>query len=179
MYGGLLGDDLRCPHVNRANPEEEVVKTIELPTGESVKVDADFYLMLMTLGSWCKQVGRYAATRHRGELLLMHRIVYQWRFGAIPEGMTVDHQDRDGFNNSTSNLRPATVCQQRANSRMKSNNTSGYKGVFLQKKSGRWFTQLSSRGVLYYGGCFDTPEEAAVAYAELAELHHGEFAHHD
>ncbi len=154
------------------------MRTIELPTGELVKVDDDFYPMLMTLGSWCKQSGYYAATRHRGKLLLMHSVVYQWRFGALPKGTTVDHRDRDGFNNLTSNLRPATIYQQRSNRKKPSNNTSGYKGVFLQKKSGRWFTQVGCKGKVYYGGCFDTPEEAAEKYVEMSELLHGEFASH-
>lgn len=155
------------------------MKTIDLPTGETVKVDDDFYPMLMTLGSWCKQSGHYAATRHRGQLLLMHTVIYQWRFGDIPDGMTVDHADRDGFNNQTNNLRPATRSQQRANTAKKSDNTSGYKGAFYIKQTGRWFTQITYRGKHYYGGCFDTPKEAGEKYAEMASELSGEFACHD
>jgi hypothetical protein len=155
------------------------MKTIKLPTGERVKVDDDFYPMLMTLGNWCRQSGRYAATRHRGKLLLMHNVVYEWRFDGIPEDRTVDHCDRDGFNNQTDNLRIATASQQCANRARSKRNTSGYKGVYLQKKSRRWLTQFHFQGKHYYDGCYDTPEEAADAYARLCESIAGEFAHHD
>ena len=54
------------------------MKRIPLTKGQVALVDARFYPMLMTLGKWCVQSKRYAATRHRGRLLLMHDLIMTW-----------------------------------------------------------------------------------------------------
>jgi hypothetical protein len=49
--------------------------------------------------------------------------------GAIPEGLVVDHIDRDSSNNLIDNLRLVTGEVNARNSRMSVNNTSGITGV--------------------------------------------------
>ena len=54
--------------------------------------------------------------------------------------------------------------------------SSQYKGVTLEKKSGKWIAQIRIDGKRKYLGIFTSEEEAAMAYDLKAEEAHGEFA---
>ncbi len=124
---------------------------------------------------WCAVLMRnrswYAAAHQRGS-----------RRGSAPVRMHnvllghlgVDHIDGDGLNNRRNNLRPATDEQNKRNRRISKNNTSGYKGVFLDR--GRWRACIDEHGRRHYLGYFATAEEAARAYDAAAREGHGEFA---
>jgi hypothetical protein len=88
----------------------------------------------------------------------------------------VDHINHDRLDNRKENLR---VCIQADNNLNKSkykNNTSGYKGVVKHPSQNLWQAQVKHRGKIYKSKYFNTKEEAARAYNELAMKHHGEFA---
>jgi len=60
-------------------------------------------------------------------------------------------------------------------SSLSSKNTSGFKGVSLNKRTGKWVASIGMQKVKYHLGSFDEKEEAALAYAEAKEQIHGEF----
>ena len=91
-------------------------------------------------------------------------------------GQTVDHRDRDGFNNQRSNLRFCTRSQNQCNRGLQSNNTSGFKGVRYRADSGKWSAQIRFNGVTKSCGSYPTKEEAIEAYDQAARELHGEFA---
>lgn len=62
-------------------------------------------------------------------LIYMHRVIAE-RMGV----KNPDHADKNGLNNKRNNLREATKGQQSANRNLQSNNTSGYKGVYWDKR---------------------------------------------
>lgn len=69
-----------------------------------------------------------------GSLFLLHRLIFIYFYGAIPDGLTIDHKDRDPSNNRIENLRLATKKQQQANKlhrgfRIKTSRTIGSKRV--------------------------------------------------
>ena len=66
----------------------------------------------------------YAVGGDRGRTVLLHRVI-----AGTPVGMETDHRDRDGLNNRRSNLRNATIAQNRQNAAISADNTSGVKGV--------------------------------------------------
>jgi hypothetical protein len=86
----------------------------------------------------------------------------------------VDHIDTDGGNNVWTNLRESTRRQNASNTRTKSTNTSGFKGVSRTRK--RWMATITVNYRMTYLGTFDTKEEAHEAYVEAAKRLHGEFA---
>lgn len=109
------------------------------------------------------------------DVFVAHRIAWALMTGAWPVNL-VDHKDRNRGNNKWSNLRAATASQNAANRTIRSDNTSGYKGVTFKKQTGRWLARAFIGGKQIHLGYFDTAEEAAaVSMAKSIELH-GEFA---
>lgn len=104
-----------------------------------------------------------------------HRIVWCYVYGEWPDGW-LDHADGNRSNNRIANLRIASKTMNAANSAIRSDNTSGYKGVSWVKRLGRWKAQIRFEGKTKELGRFDTKEEAARAYALAAAELFGEFA---
>jgi hypothetical protein len=88
----------------------------------------------------------------------------------------VDHANGNGLDNRRSNLRLATGTQNNANRRLASNSTSGFKGVNLYKRTGRWRAHIAIHRQQKHLGYFRTAEEAARAYDIAALALFGEFA---
>jgi hypothetical protein len=106
------------------------------------------------------------------------RLAFLWMTGSWPPAQ-IDHIDMDPLNNRWSNLRPASVSQNRANTRARRNNASGLKGVHfdrLTRSSKKWVAQIKHRDTKRFLGRFATKEEAHVAYAKAAATCFGEFA---
>lgn len=52
-----------------------------------------------------------------------------------------------------------------------STNTSGYTGVYRQKKSGKWAAQITFKNKTYYLGAYDKKEDAVKARKRGEEMH--------
>jgi len=104
----------------------------------------------------------------------LHRLVFLYMEGSIPK--YIDHKDRDRQNNRWGNLRKSNCKFNAGNSGVHKHNTSGYRGVSQNKKSGKWHAQIKIHGKQTYLGRFNTPEEAAEIYNKAAKEHFGEFA---
>ena len=87
-----------------------------------------------------------------------------------------DHINRNSLDNRRCNLRVSTAQQNSCNRGLRSENKSGYKGVYWNRLEEKWHAQLTTKGIKKQLGFHDTPEAAARAYNEAAKKHHGEFA---
>lgn len=92
----------------------------------------------------------------------------------IPSGMDVDHINREKLDNRPENLRLATTSQNRANIGMQRNNSTGYKGVFLDR--GKFRAAIRVTGIRRYLGTFSSARAAAAAYDGAALTVFGEYA---
>ncbi len=147
----------------------EGARWIPLTRGMHALVDDEVFERL-SLRNWCVSTKGYAVS---GEPLeLMHRVV----MGVTDPNVEVDHVFGNKLDNRKGQLRVATRSQNKLNRPAPSNNTSGHKGVWLHKANMRWRAEISCRGKTYRLGYFDTPEEAAAAYAAKATELAGEFA---
>lgn len=103
--------------------------------------------------------------------------IYLSRFIMNPENNeVVDHINGDIYDNRRDNLR---VCSQSENTKNRSknkNNTTGYKGVSLDKRYGKYRAQIAINGKYTGIGYFTTGLEAAKRYDEYAKKYHGQFA---
>lgn len=100
-----------------------------------------------------------------------HRLAWMYVYGKFPD-QEIDHIDRDTLNNSIHNLRDVSRLENTRNKGNNSNNTSGYKGVSLYARLGKYRAQISIKGKNKDLGLFDTPEEASSAYQEAVELYY-------
>ncbi len=104
-----------------------------------------------------------------GRMYKAHRLAFMCEMGTWPEG-EVDHADGDKSNNRWSNLRQATRGQNMRNTGLRSNNTSGFKGVSRHKRSGKWAARLRlpNGGKYIHLGLFEDKVDAAIAYKNAA-----------
>lgn len=107
---------------------------------------------------------------HAQPAIYMHRAI----IGNDGAGFT-DHVDSNGLNNRRANLRAATPSQNQHNKRKPKNNTSGFKGVYQSKETGKWRAAITIRRRTVGLGSHDTPEAAHAAYANASAMMHGEF----
>lgn len=103
-----------------------------------------------------------------------HRLAFLYMTGSFPIG-DVDHIDRDRKNNRWSNLRACSRSQNLANSSIRSDNTSGVRGVSFDKERGKYLWQCVSGGIKSQGR-EDSLEAATLARNRAAMKLHGEFS---
>lgn len=119
--------------------------------------------------------GRYSYIRINGKPKLAHRVAFAWVHERWPE-CQIDHINGDKRDNRIANLREATSRQNMANSKRRSDNTSGFKGVRKARSPGKWWAYIYVDGKGTYLGTYDSPELAHQAYMKAAKTEFGEFA---
>lgn len=103
---------------------------------------------------------------------LVHRLVYIAFNGPVPEGLDLDHIDRNRGNPNLINLRAVTRPQN--NHRKQVKNKFGYRGVYLNYNN--YGAKIRIAGKHVGLGTYKTPEEAALAYNRKALEIYGECA---
>lgn len=105
-----------------------------------------------------------------------HRIIFYMHHGWCPK--YIDHINGNKQDNRIENLRPATSQQNGQNIAVNKRNTSGFKGITLDKRVNRWSAKLRYNGKRKALGYFPT-KELAAEFLELArEMLHGNYANH-
>lgn len=116
----------------------------------------------------------YAGTRLTEEgkkkLIRMHRVIVD-----APNGQEVDHINGDGLDNRVENLRLVNRHQNQRNSKKRRDNSSGLKGVYFDKKSGKWRAKIRVNGYQKSLGLFLSKDDAYDAYCSASKKYHGKF----
>ena len=108
------------------------------------------------------------------QMFLAHRLIWLLEYGHLPK--VVDHINRDKTDNRLANLRAADKRLNAYNSKVQSNNKSGYRGVSWDKTANKWVSTFHRNGRKTFIGLFDTADEAAAAYGAVYLSHAGYFA---
>lgn len=128
--------------------------------------------------------GKIAGTAHScgywqinvgGKVQLAHRLAWFMSYGEWPAS-DIDHINGDKRDNRIANLRLASRSENMANTPPPKNNTSGYKGVWLFRRTGRWMAGYRKDGKSVHLGYFDTAEEAVEAHRTAYAKAFGEYA---
>jgi len=106
-----------------------------------------------------------------GKCYLAHRLVYKWHFGVV--GEEIDHINGDKQDNRIENLRVVSRSQNQWNSVLRSDNTSGIKGV--TRRGSNWIAQIKLYGRNLYLGRYKDKMEAARRVAQMRSVLHGEY----
>jgi len=104
-----------------------------------------------------------------------HRLAWFWMTGKWPKEQ-VDHINHDRADNRWTNLRVATNFENSGNTRIQTNNTSGWKGVGWDKPRKKWHAYIKIDGKTKHLGRFDCPAAAHFSYVVAADKAFGEFA---
>ncbi len=104
----------------------------------------------------------------------LHRLAWQYVYGKPPKNQ-IDHINCIKTDNRICNLREATATQN-AHNMLSRKNISGYKGVYFERRTGKWFSAIRANGKSIHLGTFNAPQKAHDAYAKAARKHFGEFA---
>lgn len=132
---------------------------------------------------WSKSSKSFYAFRNLPGLphrtIAMHRQILGLKHG---DSRHADHASHDTLDNTDGNLRACTSGQNLKNSRRRSDNSTGYRGVHRTRREGespRYVAEIHSEGKKIVKRFPCTPEglvEAARFYDQIAQDMHGEFA---
>jgi hypothetical protein len=104
--------------------------------------------------------------------IMMHRLI----LGVTDKSLHVDHKNGNGLDNRKENLRLVTRNQNMRNlTRIRVNNTSGYRGVCFEKSSGKWMAYIYIDGKQKKLGRHLDPKDAARAFDNAAREIFGEY----
>lgn len=156
------------------------MKEILLTQGKVALVDDRDYGYLMAWkwrASKQKNGDFYAKRRARvkpGEKqssIYMHRVIL-----AAPKDMLVDHRNTNTLDNRRKNLRLCSKSENAHNCGVRSDNTSGHRGICWHKRAKKWMVRLKSDNVDKYLGVFADLQDAINARKAAEEKYVGEFA---
>jgi hypothetical protein len=157
------------------------VAETQVTRGQSTRVDA-VDADLLADSRWQCSIEGYAVRYVRcapkpRQKLALHRLVLERAIGRqLFEYEQADHINGDRLDNRRSNLRTASITQNRQNRARPKNNTSGVKGVFWMAGKNEWYAYISVNGKRKALGRYSTKEEAAARRAQAEQQHYGQFA---
>lgn len=123
----------------------------------------------------CPSNEGYIVIRFQRKAYKAHRLAWVFTHGEEPED-TIDHIDGDRSNNRIRNLRLATKMENSRNSKIRTTNRSGHKGVCWHKRDQKWRAQICVNYRTIFLGSFNDVDSAAAAYREAAIKYHGQFS---
>jgi len=111
--------------------------------------------------------------KNHNKYIMMHQLLYMNYYKNGNKEM--DHINGKRFDNRKANLREATRIEQTQNTKLYSNNSSGYKGVSWNKIEKRWTAYITNNKKRIHLGTFTNFEDAIKARLKAQKEYFGEF----
>ena len=124
-------------------------------------------------GNVCSTNG-YVRISINNKLYRAHRLAWLYVNGSFPY-VQIDHVNLNKADNRWCNLRECTQSENMFNVGLKSNNTSGYKGVVWVSHAKKWRASVHVNGKTEYLGYHENIENAIEIRKKYAQQLHKEF----
>ena len=135
-------------------------------------VDAEFHPLLNQHKWWIDKCG-YATSRINDKFTLMHRYL----LGMKDPKNKIDHINGNKLDNRAENLRECSQAENLRNRKKQKKPTSStFKGVCWDNNCKKYRVRIMINNRNINIGFYTDEKEAAQAYNEAAQKHHGEFA---
>lgn len=114
----------------------------------------------------------YIQFTFKSQTFLVHRIIWIYTYGDIPENIEIDHINGNRSDNKIENLRLATKSENIQNSKIRKDNISKVKGIGWHEQSQKWQARITLNHSRITLGLFSSIEEAKrVIETERKRLH--------
>ena len=121
---------------------------------------------------WSKDNNGYIRTVINNKTIKMHRLIMN-----PSKNNVIDHINHIVFDNRKNNLRICTYQENRMNTGLRSNNTSGETGVYFNKEINKWTPQIYVNGNAIRLGNYSDFNEAVKARKIAEKKYFGEFSY--
>lgn len=108
--------------------------------------------------------GGYMETKIKGKNYKVHRLIWLYVYGEFPK-LVIDHINNIKTDNRIKNLRDVDESTNARNRGLKSNNTSGYRGVNKDNRN-HWIARITHNFKRIYLGYFKYKKDAIKARRE-------------
>ena len=113
----------------------------------------------------------YRDVKVKNKYYLTHRLIWVFVTGSWPKNY-IDHINQIKNDNRFCNLRDVTRSQNKQNTCLQINNSSGVKGVAWCKVNNQWLVRITLNKKIYYLGLFKNINAAALARKQAEEQLH-------
>ena len=146
------------------------MKYIKLTQNKKAIVDDEDFEYLNKFKWYCNG-GGYATrdewNNGNKKIIFMHRLLNN-----TPEGFITDHINRNSFDNRKVNLRISNKSQNAINSKIKKDNTSGFKGISWLERRKKWRTYITLNNKTIYLGEFKKIKDAIIIRKKAELVYH-------
>ncbi len=184
MHTGELPPMIQHINGNRQDNRFENLRAVGIQqmTQESLR---EWFDVTETSLSW-KELNRptqfsigshgYPVIRFAGGPKLVHRMMFIAHHGYEP--VEIDHVDGNKLNYSIQNLRECSSAENSCNTQLRSDNTSGFKGVHFDRQNNTWRASVAFKGKHIIRTGFVDKEDAYKFVVMARQQLHGQFANH-
>lgn len=148
----------------------------EYGIGWTSNTNKEFYFDLEDydkIKDYCWYEGQLSRTYHTLEARIDNKII---KMHQIIFNKNVDHKNRNALDNRKNNLRDCTVTENRRNSSIRTDNTSGYIGVSFDAKNNKWSASIGIDNKTKKLGRFNNKNDAIKARLNAEAKYFKEFA---
>lgn len=153
------------------------MRSITTSSGDTVLVSDTDYKKVSGM-CWATLKSKHHKLKYARRTFPNKKHVFMHRFilGIKNPRVIVDHKNRRGLDNRRCNLRVGSMSENLYNSKLRSNNKSGYKGVSWSKWHKAWMVKIRSKNKYIFLGYFHDKVNGAKRYDREARRLFGRFA---
>lgn len=140
------------------------------------KVDRSFKAKKGTKAGYVHKPDGYVLISLFNKAYAAHRLTYLYFHGTCPQ--YIDHINNQRDDNRIENLRPATRAQNNQNAKLRSDNSSGIKGVWFDKNRNTWRVEIKVNNKRICLGSYKNLDEACAIIKEARKHYHKDFHNH-